>query len=142
LRQVRVNERGTGSEQYPPRRLLAETFVRVLELAQALKFLQVGQITVAVDGTKVLAKARAAAEMAEYQVKLAERAVQKDRGEKPRGPEPKEPSQQPKPSDQYHFTDPTSPRKPGKAAKRALRPSQRATLRTSRATKSGVVIGS
>ena len=109
LRQVRINERGTGSEQYPPRMLLAlllycyatgifgsrrieqatwdsvpvrmicgdthpdhdtictfrrenkallaETFVRVLELAQALKFLQVGQITVAVDGTKVLANA-------------------------------------------------------------------------------------
>src|ERR1019366_1881551 len=109
LRQVRVNERGTGSEQYPPRMLLAlllycyatgvfssrrieqatwdsvpvrmicgdthpdhdtictfrrenrallqETFVRVLELAQALKFLQVGQITVAVDGTKMLAHA-------------------------------------------------------------------------------------
>lgn len=109
LRQVRVNERGTGSEQYPPQMLLAlllycyatgvfssrrieqatwdsvpvrlicgdthpdhdtictfrrenpalleETFVRVLELAQALKFLQVGQITVAVDGTKVLANA-------------------------------------------------------------------------------------
>ncbi|MEI7940287.1 MAG: hypothetical protein WCK27_26690 [Verrucomicrobiota bacterium] len=36
---------------------MAETFVRVLELAQALKFLQVGQITVAVDGTKVLANA-------------------------------------------------------------------------------------
>ena len=109
LRQVRVNERGTGSEQYPPRMLLGlllycyatgvfssrrmeqatydsvpvrmicsdthpdhdtictfraqnkalvqETFVRVLELAQELKFLQVGQITVAVDGTKVLANA-------------------------------------------------------------------------------------
>jgi transposase len=109
LRQIKVNERGTGSEQYPPRMLLAlllycyatgvfssrriqqashdsvpvrmicadthpdhdtictfrrenkallqETFVRVLELAQALKFLQVGQITVAVDGTKVLAHA-------------------------------------------------------------------------------------
>jgi transposase len=109
LRQIKVNDRGTGSEQYPPRMLLAlllycyatgcfssrrieqatqdsvpvrlicgdthpdhdtictfrrenkvlvqETFVRVLELAQALKFLQVGQITVAVDGTKVLAHA-------------------------------------------------------------------------------------
>jgi transposase len=230
LRQVRVNERGTGSEQYPPRMLLAlllycyatgvfssrrieratsdsvpvrlicgdthpdhdtictfrrenqallqESFVRVLELAQALNFLQVGQITVAVDGTKVLAnaskhaavsyehagktiqqldwevkellakaeqadstpleeglsipqevvrrqerkaklaaaraeiearaKARAAAEMAEYQVKVAERAAQKDKGAKRRGPEPKEPSQQPKPSDQYNFTDPES----------------------------------
>lgn len=109
LRQVRVNERGTGSAEYPPRMLLAlllycyatgvfssrrieqatwdnvpvrmisgdthpdhttistfrrenqgllqETFVRVLELAQELRFLQVGQITVAVDGTKVLANA-------------------------------------------------------------------------------------
>jgi len=109
LRRVKVNDRGTGSPQYPPRLLLAlllygyatgvfssrrleqashdsvpvrlicgdthpdhdtictfrrenqallqETFVRVLELAQALKFLQVGQITVAGDGTKVLAHA-------------------------------------------------------------------------------------
>jgi len=109
LRAVKVNERGSGSEQYPPRMLLAlllycyatgvfssrrieqassdsvpvrmicgdthpdhdtictfrrqnqalvqETFVRVLELAQALKLLQVGQVTVAVDGTKVLANA-------------------------------------------------------------------------------------
>ena len=109
LRSVRVNQRGSGSEQYPPRMLLAlllycyatgvfssrrieqatwdsvpvrlisagthpdhdtlctfrranqallqATFVRVLELAQALKFLQVGHITVAVDGTKVLAHA-------------------------------------------------------------------------------------
>jgi transposase len=230
LRRIKVNERGTGSEQYPPRMLLAlllycyatgvfssrrieqatsdsvpvrmisgdthpdhdticsfrrenkallqETFVRVLELAQALKFLQVGQITVAVDGTKVLAhaskhaavsyehagktiqqldgevkellakaeqadstpleegltipdeiqrrqerkaklaaarveiearaQARAAAEMAEYKAKLEERAAQKDPGEKPRGPEPKEPSQRPKPGDQYNFTDPDS----------------------------------
>lgn len=230
LRQIRVNERGTGSEQYPPRMLLAlllycyatgvfssrrieqattdsvpvrmicgdthpdhdtictfrranrallqETFVRVLELAQALNFLQVGQITVAVDGTKVLAnaskhaavsyehagktiqqldlevkellakaeqadstpleeglsipqevvrrqerkaklaaarleiearaKARAAAEMAAYQAKRAERQTQKENGQKPRGPEPKEPSEQPKPSDQYNFTDPES----------------------------------
>jgi len=46
--------------------------------------------------------------MAEYRAKLAERAAQKDRGEKPRGPEPKEPGQQPKPSDQYNFTDPAS----------------------------------
>src|SRR5579863_1595484 len=109
LRQIKVNDRGTGSPQYPPRMLLPlllycyatgvfssrrieqassdsvpvrmicadthpdhdtictfrrenqallqETFVRVLELAQALNFLQVGQITVAVDGTKVLAHA-------------------------------------------------------------------------------------
>lgn len=230
LRHVRVNHRGTGSAQYPPRTLLAlllygyatgifssrrieqathdsvpvrmicgdthpdhdtictfrrenqallqETFVRVLELAQALKFLQVGQITVAVDGTKVLAnaskhaavsyehagktlpqlegevnallakaeqadstpleegltipqeiqrrqerkaklaaaraeiearaKARAAAELAEYQTKLAARAAQQEQGEKPRGPEPTAPSESPKPSDQYNFTDPES----------------------------------
>ena len=109
LRQVKVNERGTGSEQYPPpmllalliysyatgvfgsrrieqstydsvpvrlltadthpdhdtictfrrenQALLAESFVQVLQLAQQLKLLQVGQITVAVDGTKVLANA-------------------------------------------------------------------------------------
>src|SRR5664279_5601883 len=146
--QVRVNERGTGSEEYPPRMLLAlllycyatgvfssrrieqatwdsvpvrmisgdthpdhttistfrrenrpllqEAFVRVMELAQELKFLQVGQITVAVDGTKVLANASKHA------------AVQQERGEKPRGPEPKPPSAGPKASDQYNFTDPES----------------------------------
>lgn len=105
----KVNERGTGSPQYPPRMLLPlllysyatgtfssrrieqntfdsvpvrmitgdehpdhdtictfrrenqklihEAFVRLLELAQKLHFVQVGQLTVAVDGTKVLANA-------------------------------------------------------------------------------------
>jgi transposase len=109
LRQVRVNERGTGCPQYPPgmmlglviysyatgvfgsrrieqsthdsvpvrlltadthpdhdticafrrgnQALLTESFVKILELAQERKLLQVGQITVAVDGTKVLANA-------------------------------------------------------------------------------------
>lgn len=109
LRQVKVNERGTGDEQYPPsmmlalliycyasgifgsrrieqstydsvpvrlitadthpdhdtictfrrenKALLAESFVKVLQLAQELKVLKVGQITTAVDGTKVLANA-------------------------------------------------------------------------------------
>ena len=109
LRQVRVNTRGTGSEQYPPRMLLAlliysyatgtfgsrrieqstydsvpvrlltadthpdhdtictfrrenlallnESFVQVLQLAQQLQVLQFGQLTVAADGTKVLASA-------------------------------------------------------------------------------------
>src|SRR5713226_8917461 len=109
LGQVKVNERGTGSEQYPPtmmlalliysyatgtfgsrrieqssrdsvpvrlltadthpdhdtictfrrenKALLSESFVKVLQLAQQLKVLQFGQITVAVDGTKVLANA-------------------------------------------------------------------------------------
>lgn len=109
LRQVKVNERGTGSEQYPPpmmlalliysyatgtfssrrieqstydsvpvrlltadthpdhdticsfrrenQALLSESFVKVLQLAQQVNVLQFGQITVAVDGTKVLAHA-------------------------------------------------------------------------------------
>jgi transposase len=109
LTTLRVNERGTGDEQFPPRMMLslliycyatgtfssrriegatftdvavrflsgdthpdhdticefrrqnravlAESFVRVLELAQELKLLHVGQITLAVDGTKVLANA-------------------------------------------------------------------------------------
>jgi transposase len=37
--------------------LLKETFLRVLAMARELKFLKVGQITVAADGTKVLANA-------------------------------------------------------------------------------------
>lgn len=109
LRQVKVNTRGTGSEQYPPHLLLAlliysyatgtfgsrrieqsthdsvpvrlltadthpdhdtlctfrrengalltESFVQVLQLAQRLKLLKFGQLTVAADGTKVLANA-------------------------------------------------------------------------------------
>ena len=107
LRQVKANTRGTGSEQYPPRMLLAlllcsyatglfssrrieqstyvsvpvrlltadthpdhdtrctfrrenqalltESFVKVLQLAQHLQLLKVGHLTVAADGTKVLA---------------------------------------------------------------------------------------
>jgi transposase len=109
LRQVKVNLRGTGSEQYPPHMLLAlliysyatgtfgsrrieqsthdsvpvrlltadthpdhdtlctfrrenkallsESFVKVLQLAQRLHVLQFGQLTVAADGSKVLANA-------------------------------------------------------------------------------------
>lgn len=109
LRQVKVNTRGTGSEQYPPHLLLAlllysyatgtfgsrrieqsthdsvpvrlltadthpdhdtlctfrrenkalltESFVKVLQLAQQLKVLKFGQLTVAADGTKVQASA-------------------------------------------------------------------------------------
>lgn len=109
LRQVKVNTRGTGSEQYPPpmllglliysyatgtfgsrrieqstydsvpvrlltadthpdhdtlcsfrrenQALLTESFVKVLQLAQQLKVLKLGQLTVAADGTKVLASA-------------------------------------------------------------------------------------
>jgi hypothetical protein len=54
------------------------------------------------------AKARAAAEMAEYQARLAGRAAQQERGDKPRGPEPKAPNAEPRTSDQYNFTDPES----------------------------------
>jgi transposase len=109
LRRVKVNTRGTGSEQYPPhlllglliysyatgtfgsrrieqstydsvpvrlltadthpdhdtlctfrrenQALLTESFVKVLQLAQQLKVLKFGQLTVAADGTKVLANA-------------------------------------------------------------------------------------
>ena len=109
LRQVKVNTRGTGSEQYPPQMLLAlliysyatgtfsrrrieqsthdsvpvrlltadthpdhdtlctfrrenkdlltESFIKVLQLAQELKVLKFGQLTVAADGTKVQAHA-------------------------------------------------------------------------------------
>jgi len=109
LRRVKVNERGCGSEQYPPSMLMAlilysyasgvfgsrrieqatydnvptrlicadthpdhdtictfrrenkalvnEALVKVLAMAQELTFVKVGQITVAVDGTKVLANA-------------------------------------------------------------------------------------
>jgi len=109
LRGLKVNTRGTGSEQYPPHLLLAlliysyatgsfssrrierstydrvpvrlltadthpdhdtlctfrrenqallsESFVKVLQLAQQLKLLKFGQLTVAADGTKVQANA-------------------------------------------------------------------------------------
>jgi len=109
LTTLRVNERGTGDEQFPPRMMLslliycyatgtfssraieratytdvavrflagdthpdhdticefrrqnravlAESFVRVLELARECKLLRVGQLTLAADGTKVLANA-------------------------------------------------------------------------------------
>lgn len=109
LRQVKVNQRGTGDAEYPPsmmirlliycyatgvfgsrrieqatydnvavrfitadthpdhdtictfrrenKALLSELFVKVLELARELKVLKVGQITVSVDGSKVLANA-------------------------------------------------------------------------------------
>jgi transposase len=230
LRQVNVNERGTGSEQYPPtmmlalliysyatgtfasrrieqstydsvpvrlltadthpdhdtlctfrrenKALLTQSFVQVLQLAQQLQVLQFGQITVAVDGTKVLAnaskhcavsyeragqmivqlegevnqliakaeqadstplqdglripqeitrrqerkaalekaraqiearaQARYAAELAEHEKKLTERAAKKERGEKIGGKPPQAPSPQPDAKDQYNFTDPES----------------------------------
>ena len=230
LRQVRVNTRGTGSEQYPPSMLLAlllysyatgtfgsrrieqsthdsvpvrlltadthpdhdtlctfrrenkalltASFVQVLQLAQQLKLLKLGQLTVAADGTKVLASAskhsavsyeragemieelelevqqllakaeqadatplqdgltipqeisrrqerraalaharaqiearahaRYAAQLVEYEEKLAARAVKKERGEKVGGKPPQAPTPAPQAKDQYNFTDPES----------------------------------
>ena len=230
LRQVKVNERGTGSEQYPPAMMLAlliysyatgtfgsrrieqsthdsvpvrlltadthpdhdticsfrrenqalltESFVKVLQLAQQLHVLQFGQITVAAAGTKVLAnaskhsavsyeragqmiaqlelevtqliakaeqadstplqdglsipeeitrrqerkaaleKARAeiearaqthyVAELAEHEMKLAERAAKQERGQRVGGQPPQAPTPEPAPGDQYNFTDPES----------------------------------
>jgi transposase len=155
--------------------LLTESFVQVLQLAQQLKLLKVGQLTVAADGTKVLAsaskhsavsygragelieplelevqqllakaeqadatplqdgltipqeitrrqerkaalaqaraeievraQARYAAQLAEHEVKLAERAAQKERGEKVGGKPPQSPTPEPNAKDQYNFTD-------------------------------------
>lgn len=230
LRRVKVNTRGTGSEQYPPhlllglllysyatgtfgsrrieqstydsvpvrlltadthpdhdtlctfrrenQALLTESFVKVLQLAQQLKVLKFGQLTVAADGTKVLAhaskhsaasyqragemieqlelevkellakaeqadatplrdgltipgeitrrqerqaalaqaraeiearaQARYAAQLAEHEQKLAERAAKKERGEKVRGQPPQAPTPEPDAKEQYNFTDPES----------------------------------
>lgn len=227
LRQVKVNTRGTGSEQYPPhlllglliysyatglfgsrrieqstydsvpvrlltadthpdhdtlcsfrrenQALLTESFVKVLQLAQQLKVLKFGQLTVAADGTKVLAnaskhsavsyqragemieqlelevqqllakaeqadatplqdgltipeeitrrqerkaalaqaraeiearaQARYAAQLAEHEAKLAERAAKQERGEKAGGKPPQPPTPEPDAKDQYNFTD-------------------------------------
>jgi transposase len=158
--------------------LLSRSFAQVLELAARCGVLQVGGITVAMDGSKVLAsaskhaavsyaragaqmqqleleiaqllakaeaadatpledglsvpqeierrqqrqaklaqaraemearaRARAAAEQPEHERKVAAREAQRQAGKKPRGAEPKAPSAQPKPKDQFNFTDPES----------------------------------
>ena len=158
--------------------LLGESFVQVLQLAQQLKVLRFGQLTVAADGTKVLAnaskhnavsydragelsaqlelevqqllakaeqadatplqdgltipeeitrrqerkaalaqaraeiearaQARYRAQLGEYQVKMAERAAKKERGEKVGAHTPQPPTPTPAPGDQYNFTDPES----------------------------------
>ena len=54
------------------------------------------------------AKEMAAARADEHQAKVAARAAQRDAGQKPRGPEPKAPSEVPDPKAQYNFTDPES----------------------------------
>ena len=54
------------------------------------------------------AKELAAAEQPEYEAKPAARQAQRDAGKKPRGKEPRRPSEQPKPKAQYNFTEPES----------------------------------
>lgn len=57
---------------------------------------------------EVRAQARYAAELVEYERKLAARQARSDGGEKPRGKAPTPPSPESQPKDQYNFTDPES----------------------------------
>ena len=54
------------------------------------------------------AKEMATAQEAEHQAKVAARQAQRAAGKKPRGPEPRPPSEVPDPQAQYNFTDPES----------------------------------
>ena len=54
------------------------------------------------------AKQLAAAHQVEHQAKVTARQAQRTAGKKPRGPEPKPPSEVPDPKAQYNFTDPES----------------------------------
>jgi len=54
------------------------------------------------------ARDRAAAERPDYEAKKAAREAKRQRGERTGGSEPKPPSQEPKHTDQYNFTDPQS----------------------------------
>jgi len=54
------------------------------------------------------AKELAATQQPEYAAKQAARQAQRDAGKKPRGKEPRPPSEQPHPKAQYNFTDPQS----------------------------------
>ncbi len=117
--------------------LLSECFVRVLEMAQRLKLLKVGQITVSVDGTKVLAHAskhaaarhqragqqieRLEAEVRQLLAK-AEQAnhvpleeglsiseeIARRQERKAALAKARAPSATPEPTEQYNFTDPPS----------------------------------
>jgi transposase len=66
--------------------LLAESFVKVLQLAQQLKVLQFGQLTVAADGTKVLA--HASKHSAVSYARAGEMITQLEREVQPRWPKP------------------------------------------------------
>src|SRR5438477_3865345 len=54
------------------------------------------------------AKELAAAQQPQYEAKQAARQAQRDAGKKPRGKEPRPPSEEPDPKAQYNFTDPES----------------------------------
>ena len=54
------------------------------------------------------AKELAAAQQPEYEAKQAARQAQREAGKKPRGQEPRPPSEEPDPKAQYNFTDPQS----------------------------------
>ncbi len=54
------------------------------------------------------AQARYAAQLAEHEKKLAQRAAKQERGEKVGGQPPQAPSPEPNGKDQYNFTDPES----------------------------------
>jgi len=158
--------------------LLKSVFAQILEMAARCQVLKVGNITLAIDGTKVLANAskhaavsyahaektmqlldqeieqllakaedadavplqdglsipdevqrrqqrktllakakaemdarafaRAQADQAGYETKLAARQAQREGGRKPRGKDPVPPDATPGPSDQFNFTDPAS----------------------------------
>jgi transposase len=126
LRQVKVNTRGTGSEQYPPHLLLARliysyatgTFgsrrieqsthdsvpVRLLtadthpDHDTLCTFRCENQALLTESFVKVL-------QLAEPEAKLAERAAQQERGEKAGGKPPQPPTPKPDAKDQYNFTD-------------------------------------
>ena len=105
------------------RELLDKAFNTVLEMAARVGVMKVGNVTVAIDGTKILANAskHAAAsyekagkpmreldlEIAEL-LKKAERDAKREQGKKLRGREPKEPESKPGAKDQVNFTDPES----------------------------------
>jgi len=129
LRQVKVNTRGTGSEQYPPHLLLAllidsyatGTFssrrierstydsvpVRLLcadthpDHDTLCTFRRENPALLSESFVKVL-------QLAEHEAKLAARAAKQERGKKAGGQPPQAPTPTPAPGDQYNFTDPQS----------------------------------
>ncbi|MEI6033227.1 MAG: transposase [Verrucomicrobiae bacterium] len=86
------------------RELLDKAFSTVLEMAARVGVMKVGNVTVAIDGTKILANASKHA-AASYE-KAGE--AMREQGKKPRGKEPKEPESTPGAKDQVNFTDPES----------------------------------